>query len=139
MDSLTIPQHGWRLRVMLARAEGSQPRPSHRTDRKWVPTVDEFLHLRRIRPPAETRAWPSERLRAGEVDIATFASSSTVKNLVRMLEGDVAPLKKTCVACIGPVTAATAKELGLDVAIVAREHTIPGLVDAILEGKGGLT
>ena len=100
--------------------------------------MDEFLTYGASGPRRKPEQ-AIERLRAGEVDIATFASSSTVKNLVRMLEGDVAPLKNTCVACIGPVTAATAEELGLDVAIVAREHTIPGLVDAILEGKGGLT
>ncbi len=124
-------------KVMLARAEGS--RPVLPTGLKEMgATVDEFLTYGASGPRRKPEMAIS-RLRAGEVDIATFASSSTVKNLVRMLEGDVAPLRNTCVACIGPVTAATAEELGLDVAIVAREHTIPGLVDAILEGKGGLT
>ncbi len=36
------------------------------------------------------------------------------------------------VACIGPVTARTAQELGIRVDVVAREHTIQGLVDAIV-------
>jgi uroporphyrinogen-III synthase len=36
------------------------------------------------------------------------------------------------VACIGPVTASTAQELGIRVDVVAREHTIQGLVDAIV-------
>jgi uroporphyrinogen III methyltransferase/synthase len=35
------------------------------------------------------------------------------------------------VACIGPVTAATAREHGLTVDIVADRHTIDGLVDAL--------
>jgi uroporphyrinogen-III synthase len=35
------------------------------------------------------------------------------------------------VACIGPVTAATARELGLEVQVEASPHTIPGLVEAL--------
>ena len=136
LDSLTaLDMQG--ARVMLPRAEGSRPVLLAGLT-KMGATVDEFLTYSASGPQRKP-VQAIERLRSGEVDIATFASSSTVKNLVQMLEGDVAPLKNTCVACIGPVTAATAEELGLDVAIVAREHTIPGLVDAILEGKGGLT
>jgi len=35
-------------------------------------------------------------------------------------------------ACIGPVTAATARQLGFDVRIEAQTYTIPGLCEAIL-------
>ena len=35
------------------------------------------------------------------------------------------------VACIGPITAASAEAAGLQVDVVASEHTIPGLVGAI--------
>ena len=65
------------------------------------------------------------------IDIATFTSSSTVRNLVRALGGDPKPLSGAIVACIGPVTVATARELGLKVDIVAGEHTVDGLVDAL--------
>ncbi len=67
------------------------------------------------------------------VDIATFASSSTVRNLAHILNGTLDSLKNSCIACIGPVTADTAKELGLRVDVVASEHTIPGLVGAIVD------
>ena len=40
------------------------------------------------------------------------------------------------VVAIGPVTSATAREEGLEVHAEAREHTIPGLVDALLEDAG---
>jgi uroporphyrinogen-III synthase len=63
----------------------------------------------------------------------TFASSSTVRNLVSLLGDEAEVLKSKAMACIGPVTAATAAELGLKVDIVAEESTIPGLVEAIVK------
>jgi uroporphyrinogen-III synthase len=36
------------------------------------------------------------------------------------------------VAAIGPVTASTARDRGLEVAVEAEVHTIDGLVDALL-------
>jgi uroporphyrinogen-III synthase len=39
------------------------------------------------------------------------------------------------VACIGPITAQTARELGLRVDIIAQEYTTRGLVDAIVRSR----
>ena len=39
-------------------------------------------------------------------------------------------------AVIGPVTAGTARELGISVAVEASEYTIPGLVDALVRHFG---
>ncbi len=133
LDSLQ-PMNLQGARVMLARAEGSRPVLPDGLSQMGA-TVDEFCTYAAA-GPSETPERAIQRLRSGEVDIATFASSSTVKNLVTILEGDVKPLRNTCIACIGPVTASTARELGLDVTIVAREHTIPGLIDAILKQVG---
>jgi uroporphyrinogen-III synthase len=84
--------------------------------------------------PAEGLAAEARRvLAAGSVDIACFTSSSTVRNLVDALDGEVSLLAPLLVACIGPVTAATARELGLRVDVVAREHTVAGLVAALCE------
>ncbi len=68
---------------------------------------------------------------ADGIDVATFTSSSTVRGLVRLLNGDVAKLDGVAVACIGPVTAAEARAAGLDVAILASESTVEGLVEAV--------
>ena len=73
---------------------------------------------------------------AGGIDVATFTSSSTVRGLVRLLDGDVGKLEGVDVACIGPVTAAEARNAGLDVAILAKESTVQGLVEAIIEHYG---
>lgn len=84
-----------------------------------------------------TPAGSAERARQlfarGEIDIAIFTSSSTVRNLVALLDGDIAALAAIRTACIGPITAQTARELGIRVDVVSPEHTIPGLVRAIVE------
>jgi uroporphyrinogen-III synthase len=40
-------------------------------------------------------------------------------------------------ACIGPITADTARAYGLRVAVMAEQYTIPGLVDALVAWRGG--
>jgi uroporphyrinogen III methyltransferase/synthase len=50
-----------------------------------------------------------------------------------MLGGDVEPLARALIACIGPVTARTVEEMGLVAPLVAEEHTIIGLVQALEE------
>ena len=61
-------------------------------------------------------------------DVVTFTSSSTVRNFIELVgEAAVPP----AVACIGPATAQTARDLGLQVDIEATDHTITGLVKAL--------
>lgn len=67
-------------------------------------------------------------LARGEVDAVTFTASSTVKNFVELVGADIGRAK---VASIGPVTSATARELGLAVDVEAAEYTTPGLVQAL--------
>ena len=93
--------------------------------------VDEVHLYRTI--PAEDIAARAREVFAEGVDTVTFASSSTVKNLVDALDGDVETLNRCIVACIGPVTAETARGLGIRVDVEATEHTVPGMVEA-LEG-----
>lgn len=69
----------------------------------------------------------------GRVDAITFTSASTVRAFLR-LAGRVSGPK---IACIGPVTARAAREGGLEVATIARPHTIDGLVDALEAAFGG--
>lgn len=75
-----------------------------------------------------------EMLKHGEIHLVTFTSSSTVHNLVKMLNAPnlEALLKGVTMACIGPVTAGTARDLGLKVDLVAEEYTIEGLMRAVL-------
>jgi uroporphyrinogen-III synthase len=56
----------------------------------------------------------------------TFTSSSTVKNFA-----SVASVEGMKIASIGPITSATARELGMHVDVEADPHTMAGLVAAI--------
>lgn len=69
------------------------------------------------------------------VDVVTFTSPSTVRNLAQVVGKDALAglLRGVKVACIGPVTSDAAKELGFDVDIVAKTHTIDALVEAIVD------
>ena len=87
----------------------------------------------RTLPDMTSRAEIVRRLEADEIDVVTFSSASTVRNLVDGLDGRLELLARPLIACIGPVTAATAVELGLAVDLVAPVHTIDGLVNALQE------
>jgi uroporphyrinogen III methyltransferase / synthase len=66
-------------------------------------------------------------------DAVTFTSSSTAEQFVAAVGLDAVP---PVVATIGPVTSATVRGLGLDVAVEAVEHTTAGLVDALVAHLG---
>lgn len=65
-----------------------------------------------------------------KVDLVTLTSSSTARHFADAAGPEAA--RSVEVACIGPITAATAKALGLRVAIIAAEFTTRGLVEAIV-------
>ena len=115
-------------RVLLPRAAGA----------RWILTqglrsagaVVEEVPIYRAVPPAGLAACARSALESG-VDAVTFTSSSTVRHLVVALDRGAEALDGVVVACIGPVTAATAGEAGLRVDVVAREYAVPGLVTAL--------
>jgi uroporphyrinogen III methyltransferase/synthase len=125
-------------RILLARADIADTRLVDGLLARGA-RVDQFVAYRTV--VGDEAAGPLRaRLANGEIDVVTFASSSTVRNLCRALgEGATALLRRTLVACIGPITADTAREEGLEPAIVAEEHTIPGLVRAIWEHLSACT
>jgi len=74
----------------------------------------------------------SDKLLSGEIELVTFTSSSTVKNLVNLLGKDAQLLiGKAKVACIGPITAETCLDNGIKPDVIAEEYTIKGLIAAI--------
>ena len=63
-------------------------------------------------------------------DWITFASSSAVDHLVALLDLDT--LKEIKIASIGPATSATIEKHGLSARVEALQHTIPGLIEAMM-------
>lgn len=84
-------------------------------------------------------AVPAARARRGvgtsPIDCVVFTSPSSAENLTALIsEKEFAKLlKRTPAAAIGPVTAEAVRQLGFRVTIVAKEHTIDGLVQSLVE------
>ncbi len=79
-------------------------------------------------------------LRAGSIDAVTFTSSSTVRHTISSLiqagtgnQEAITLMNSAAVVCIGPITAATAAECGLNVSAVAEEYTANGLVKILAQ------
>jgi uroporphyrinogen III methyltransferase/synthase len=70
-----------------------------------------------------------------KIAAVTFTSSSTVNNFIEMVGKSEykSLIEGVTVACIGPVTARTAKEHGMIVDVMPKDYTIPALVDAMVE------
>ncbi len=100
-------------------------------------TVDVVPVYRTIRPAVATdRLADATASRPGGSTVVTFTSSSTVRNFVELFADEgriVAVGGRTTVACIGPITAATAREAGLNGQVMAGQNTVPALADAIVE------
>jgi uroporphyrinogen III methyltransferase/synthase len=115
-------------RVLLPRAAVARDAlPAGLAAKRWEVDVVEAYRTRLGVPTPEALA------SAGGADAVTFTSSSTVSNFLQVAGRERVP---PVVACIGPVTAATAEAAGLDVSVVAEEHTIEGLVRALVEALG---
>ena len=74
---------------------------------------------------------------AGDVDVITFTSSSTVTNYVEIMGADYVLPPHIKIACIGPITAATAKKAGFAIDITQDEYTMDGLVHSLIEYFAG--
>ncbi|HEU0073710.1 MAG TPA: uroporphyrinogen-III C-methyltransferase [Dehalococcoidia bacterium] len=116
-------------RVLLPRAEGGSEELYGGLKVRGANVEELVLYDSAV--PAAPDAEVLQTIREGTIDAVTFASSSSVRNLRAMLGADFARLKETTIACIGPVTAKTAREAGLEVKIEPSTHTIPALVEAL--------
>jgi len=112
-------------RILLPRADIARPALADGL-RATGARVDDVRAYRTVRGKPPSAAF--DALRAG-VDVVTFTSSSTVRNFVSLTEG--LDFGDPLIACIGPVTAATAHELGLHVDLVAGTYTIDGLLESL--------
>ena len=71
---------------------------------------------------------------AAKADAIAFTSGSTVESYLDAAGATAVP---PVVACIGPMTAETARRRGLEVTVVAGEATVDGLVAALVDVLAG--
>ena len=116
-------------RILLARAAGARDVLPEQLRARGA-RVD-VLETYRAVPPADVR--PRLAACLPGVDMITFTSSSTVRHFVGAMPEP--PSDRVKIACIGPITAQTARDLGLRVDIIAQEYTTRGLVDAIVRSR----
>ncbi len=104
------------------------------TLRQWGATVD-VVEAYRTEAPNIDIATLKRRFQCGEIDVVTFTSSSTVSHFVQLFGGGTLSslVNDAAIACIGPITAKTVEEAQGQVAILAREFTMQGLVTAIVD------
>ena len=124
LDVFPSPPAGGPAAVLLPRATVARDvLPDGLAALGWSVDLVEAYRTERAVPPAGALD------DAAAADAICFTSSSTVTNYLELAGSDHIP---PVVACIGPVTAATARAAGLAVTVEATEHTIDGLVDALL-------
>jgi len=85
--------------------------------------------------PAGVPAEIMEALESKRIHCATFTSSSTVQNLASLVGENrlLHLLDGVAIAAIGPVTAASCRELGLDVHIEPETYTLVAMTEAITQ------
>jgi uroporphyrinogen III methyltransferase/synthase len=115
-------------RVLLPRADiATETLAAGLRERGWeIDDVTAYRTVRAAPPAAEIR----DAIKSGGFQAVCFTSSSTVRNLVGIAGK---PHARTVVACIGPQTAATAKEFGLRIDVQPEQATVPALIDALAE------
>ncbi len=124
-------------RVLIPRAaEAREVLPE--TIASWGNLVQVVPAYRTVRPPESTMLL-AQALSQG-LDVITFTASSTVSNLMEMLDPagreELARQSKAgelLIAAIGPITADTARGYGLEVKVQPKRFTIEDLTQALTD------
>ena len=116
------------LRILLPRARVAREILPEQL-RSGGATVD-LIPVYETVVPVESRTRLQKILDEHQLDLVTFTSSSTVHNFVE-IAGNIDRIRGLQYAAIGPITAETANEYGLQVVVMAEESTIPALAQAI--------
>jgi len=121
-------------RILLPRAaEAREILPAELA--KMGAQVDVVTVYQTIKPDNDSRHI-RKMLEEHMIDMITFTSSSTVTNFLAMFNAENQQIQEwmqnLTVACIGPITAETARKNGLSVQIVPTDYTTEALTDAIV-------
>jgi len=123
------------IRILLMRAEVANPELPLELE-KLGAIVDDVACYKTV-PETDDVNGAAERLLEAGADWVTFTSSSTVENFHARF--DLPKLKQQFsdmrLVSIGPETSKTLRKIGVEPDAEAREHTIPGLINAVREAK----
>jgi uroporphyrinogen-III synthase len=115
--------------VWIPQAEGARPVLADRLAAAGAEVRVTIVYRSAMPSDAVSRL---EAALSNGVDAITLTSGSTARHLARALAGRSLP-SGVVIACIGPQTAREARDAGLEVDVVARDHTVAGLVEALRE------
>lgn len=120
-------------RILLPRADLARPFLVESLKRLNL-DVTEVIAYRTVKNSANSQDL-LEKLINKEIHVITFTSSSTVRNFMELIKENNTDqlLDGITIACIGPITAGTAQQLGLSVDIVAESFTIEGLIECLID------
>lgn len=118
-------------RVLLARAASARPVLPQVLGTHGAEVMDVAVY--RTVPDGSGAEEVRRALDAGEVDAVTFASGSAVASFADRVG---TTLGRARAASIGPATSTALRERGIRVDVEADEHTIPGLVRALVNDLG---
>jgi uroporphyrinogen III methyltransferase/synthase len=120
-------------RVLRPQSDIAPPDLSDRL-RKRGAVVTEVVAYRNVSDDSNA-ANVRELLLRGEIHWLTFTSPSTVRRFCSAVGPQALSSGGPRIASIGPATSAALAELGLTPAVEAKQHTIPGLLDAIVQSE----
>jgi uroporphyrinogen III methyltransferase/synthase len=123
-----------RRKVLLLRADIASDVLTQRLKKIGADVTE--IAVYRVVPEDDVPAPAAEALREGRVDVVLFTSSSTARNFARLIDQAGITVPATVkFASIGPVTSRTAQELGYTISREAKEYTIPGLIQTIIDPR----
>jgi uroporphyrinogen III methyltransferase/synthase len=118
-------------RILLPRAAGARAVLPETLAARGA-HVDEVVAYAAVAPADADVAGMRAALEDGAIDVLTFTSSSTVEHFVRLIGADViARVRRPMIACIGPITAATAATLHLPADVQPDDYTAAALAAAV--------
>lgn len=124
-------------RVLLPRADIARKALPQELSRLGLDVTEVDVYQTVI--DAELAPEAARQIKLGMIDVILFTSSSTVSHFVQAMAPYATDgwLNQVKIACIGPITAETARQHGLNVQVEASEYTVEGLLDALMKNLGG--
>ncbi len=117
-------------RVLLANADIARPVLQEKLQEAGA-IIDRVVAYRTV--PATGGVDMPQLLRENGIDAITFTSGSTARYFVDRIGQEVLPqAQQKVIACIGPIAAKGAQDVGLEPTIVADTYTEDGLVQALV-------